>query len=211
MTEIFIYGAGAHARIVLDALEKQSTYKVVALIDDAKPPGTALDEHTVIGGRDALSVLRERNVTKGFVAIGDAATRKEVSTFLSESGFSLVSIRHPFSSVAKDVELGTGTLILAGAIVDPKVQVGPGAILNIRSSVAHDSKIAPYAHIAPAACVGAYTEIEEGSLIGMGAVILPHRRVGRYATVGAGSVVVNDVASHTIVMGNPAGARRDAR
>ncbi len=46
--------------------------------------------------------------------------------------------------------------------------------------------------------------IEDNVWIGGGAILLPGVRIGRNAVVGAGAVVSRNVASNTIVAGNPA-------
>jgi acetyltransferase-like isoleucine patch superfamily enzyme len=48
------------------------------------------------------------------------------------------------------------------------------------------------------------TTVERGASIGSGAVILGGLRIGAEALVGAGAVVTRDVATGTIVSGNPA-------
>lgn len=46
--------------------------------------------------------------------------------------------------------------------------------------------------------------IEENVWIGGGAIILPGVTIGRNAVVGAGAVITRDVASNTVMAGNPA-------
>jgi len=48
------------------------------------------------------------------------------------------------------------------------------------------------------------TEVGRGAALGAGAVILAGVKIGEYATVGAGAVVIKPVASHALVVGNPA-------
>ena len=52
--------------------------------------------------------------------------------------------------------------------------------------------------------------VERGASIGSGAVILGGVVVGERATVGAGAVVTRDVEPHSVVVGSPARARRNA-
>ena len=34
MKDIFLYGAGGHARVIVDSIEKMAIYKLVGLVDD---------------------------------------------------------------------------------------------------------------------------------------------------------------------------------
>jgi maltose O-acetyltransferase len=46
--------------------------------------------------------------------------------------------------------------------------------------------------------------LEDGVYVGAGAVLLPKMRIGNNAVIAAGAVVTRDVASRTMVAGNPA-------
>ena len=48
------------------------------------------------------------------------------------------------------------------------------------------------------------TLVKYGASIGAGSVIICGITIGKFAFVGAGSVVASDIASHTLVFGNPA-------
>jgi acetyltransferase-like isoleucine patch superfamily enzyme len=52
------------------------------------------------------------------------------------------------------------------------------------------------------------TLVKTGASIGSNVTVLANVVIGEHAIVGAGSVVTKDVASHTIVAGNPARALR---
>ncbi|MBI5415333.1 MAG: N-acetyltransferase [Candidatus Omnitrophica bacterium] len=51
------------------------------------------------------------------------------------------------------------------------------------------------------------TAVGKGATIGSNAVVLCGVTIGEYAVVGAGSVVTKDVASFTVVYGNPASVK----
>ena len=53
------------------------------------------------------------------------------------------------------------------------------------------------------------TVIKEGASIGANATILPGITIGENAMIGAGSVVLNDVPSNTLWVGNPARKVKD--
>jgi UDP-2-acetamido-3-amino-2,3-dideoxy-glucuronate N-acetyltransferase len=106
-----------------------------------------------------------------------------------------------FCFIARGAVIGTGTRIQShtsvwdGVTLGEDVFVGPGAIFTN----ARHPRVAVVR--APAwDC----TVVDDGATIGAGAVLVAPVRVGHHAMVGAGAVVLEDVAAHAIVVGNPA-------
>lgn len=204
MNELLIFGAGAHGKVVLDAVRAEGKFKVTGFLDDEKPRGPGFSGYEVLGGRERLGELFARGARRAVVAIGDNRIRQSIFEELEFRGFILTSIVHPFCSLASEVTIGAGTVVLAGAVVDPAVRVGKGNILNQRASLTHDADLRDFVHIGPAACIGPGTTIEAASLIGMGAIVMANIRIGEGALIGAGSVVTRDIPPASVVVGTPA-------
>src|SRR5262249_33193225 len=109
----------------------------------------------------------------------------------------------PFAWVAPDVEIGPGTVVFAGAIVQPGARIGSHVILNTKASVDHHCQVGNFAHIAVSHLSGGGT-IGDGVFLAVNSVVLPGVRVGAWATAGAGAVVTKDVPPETTVVGVPA-------
>jgi acetyltransferase-like isoleucine patch superfamily enzyme len=58
--------------------------------------------------------------------------------------------------------------------------------------------------LAPNAALAGEVVLEDHVFVGLNATILPRLRIGRGAIVGAGAVVIRDVPSTKVVIGNPA-------
>ena len=100
------------------------------------------------------------------------------------------------------VKIQNGALVYHGVTVGDGVFIGPGAILtNDRNPRA----VTAAGDLARAAdWTVTETRIEDGASIGAGAVVVAGADIGRFAMVGAGAVVTKPVASHALVVGNPA-------
>ena len=70
--------------------------------------------------------------------------------------------------------------------------------------VEHDTIIADYAQISPHATRAGYCSVGEKTFVSTGVNVIPHISIGDGALVSAGSVVIEDVASYTMVAGCPA-------
>ena len=93
------------------------------------------------------------------------------------------------------VKVQNNVSIYTGVICEDDVFLGPSMVftnvINPRSAVVRRDEYKQ-------------TLVEKGATIGANATIICGIRIGRYAFIGAGAVVTRDVASHELVVGNPA-------
>lgn len=205
---IAVWGAGGHAKVVLDAIRAADSGPVVGVIAPDHPADHFLDV-PVFPSRDAL--LETTRVRRFVIAIGDNHTRRTVARDALEAGpdAELVTVVHPSASVALDAALGDGTVVLAGAVVNPGARIGVGVILNTSCSIDHDAHIGDYASVAPGAVLGGNVTVGERAAVSLGAAVVHGRTVGADTVVGAGAVVVEDVPGGVVAYGVPARVVRD--
>jgi sugar O-acyltransferase (sialic acid O-acetyltransferase NeuD family) len=203
--KIVVFGAGGHAKVVLDVLERMGRYSVVGLLDDSMElKGTTRWGRRVLGGRDQLSALRARGVSRLIVALGENRTRQSVFEEAVKAGFELVSAIHPSAQLGGRVSVGPGSLLVAGTIVNVDTVIGENVIVNTGATVDHDCRIGSHAHLSPGVHLAGNVTVGELAHIGIGAVVLPNLAIGRASTVGAGAVVRENVPDGVVVAGNPA-------
>jgi UDP-perosamine 4-acetyltransferase len=202
------WGAGGHAKSVIDAIESLDRWKIVGLIDsDATRWGTTWASHPILGGEDKLVSLLADGVRHAFVGVGGAGNnvpRKLVFERLLEHEYQLPSVCHRSSIVSGSAQIGKGTVILAGAIVAAAARVSDNVIINSGAIVDHDCDIGAHSHISTGARLGGSVRVGEGAHVGIGATIRQGLTIGEHAVVGAGSVVIQDVPAGTTVVGSPA-------
>lgn len=205
--KVVIVGASGHAKVVIDAIERLSGYSIYCLLDDDPiKKDSMFFGYRVFGDVSCLeNFLREDY--RAIVAIGDNKIRRNKVEQVVEAGFSLMSAIHPAANLARNVEIGVGSVVMAGAVVNSDVQIGRGVIVNTSASIDHDSIIHDYVHIAPGSTLCGGVIVEEGAFVGSGATIIPNLKIGAGAVIGAGATVVADVESGSLVVGTPAVAR----
>ena len=205
--KIVILGAGGHGQVVADmiAAGARAGGEVLELAgfldDDPALLGAEVDGAPVLG---SLASVGRLAIDAFIVAIGRNSARARIDTSLQASGRSVVSICHPRAVISRNVAIGDGAMISAGAIVITGSRIGRGVILNTGCTVDHHSRIGDYAHVAPGAHLGGEVSVGACSLIGIGAVILPRCRIGAGCTIGAGAVVIGDVPDGATAVGVPA-------
>jgi UDP-perosamine 4-acetyltransferase len=203
------YGAGGHARSLLEALRAGGRFDVVGLADD-DPSLAGTDVLGVpVVETDALERFRAEGVEHAFVGVGgvaSSAARRRAFARLESAGFILPEIVHRTAVVSPWAQLGRGVQLLALAVVNAAAVLGDGVIVNTGAIVEHDCVIGASAHLGPRAVLGGHVTIGEDAHVGMGAVVVEALRVGAGAFVAAGAAVVADVPDGARVGGVPARA-----
>ena len=204
-TDVVIWGASGHARVVADVLRLQG-FRIAGFLDDVDPGRRGEDfcGAKVLGGREQLPLLLRRGVRRMAVGFGDCRRRLAAGEQARALGFTFPPAVHPRSVVAGDAELGEGTLVAAGAVVNPAARLGRHVIVNTCASVDHGCVVLDGAHIAPGARLAAGVRVGRCAWVGLGAVVKERVRIGDGAVVGAGAVVLRDIPDDMVAYGVPA-------
>lgn len=209
---IVIIGSGGHAKVMIDVIERQGVYEIAGLIDQYEPQGTYVYGYEVLG--DEIYLLDHMDVIYGgIIAVGDNWTRAKLASLIRRNcpQFRFISAVHPSSCVARGVQLGEGTVVMAGAIVNSDTVIGKHSILNTKCSVDHDCIIGDFVTIAPNATVCGDVTIGDYSIICLGAGIIHTKHIGSHTVIGAGSTVLNDIGSNQVAYGTPAKVIRERK
>ena len=203
---VIVVGAGGHARVLIDALQRAGIQILFATDADPAKHGQSVLGVPVIGGDEALAAHTPGSVhlVVGLGSVGADGPRRAVFERLAGNGHRFATVIHPSAVVAPDVTLLEGAQVMAGAVVQTGSRIGRNAIVNTGACVDHDCRIGNHAHVAPGVTLSGGVEIGEGAFVGVGACVIQSVRVGQGSVVAAGAVVIRDVPAGTCVMGVPA-------
>lgn len=196
---IIVIGAGGHAKVVVATLLAAGDEVEIVLDDDDEKWGHNLMGQKITGPIDRAVDMSGQCIP----AIGDNRIRKDLVRRL-KGHVTWAKCIHPTAVVHSSVEIGEGTVVLAGVVVQPDTRVGRYAILNTSSSIDHDGRIADFVHVAPGVHAAGDVELGEGVLMGVGSVAVPGVRIGAWCIIGAGAVVTQDLAPGLTAVGVPA-------
>lgn len=197
--QVIVIGAGGHGKVIADIVCSCGD-TVLGFLDDSPKPPESICGIPVLGGtKDYVNYPDAKFV----IAIGNGAVRRKVAQRLS--GVSWYTAIHPTATVSPmGTAIGEGTVIMAGAVVNPCAVIGRHCIINTKASVDHDNKIGDYTHISVGATLAGTVTVGETVWVGAGAVVSNNVSVCDECMIGAGAVVVRSIEEPGTYVGVPA-------
>ena len=210
MKRLAILGASGHGKVVADTAVFSEAWSEIDFFDDAWPTLQVNGVWPVIGDSRILldSLIRYDGV---IVAIGNNSVRLNKIHLLQANNAPLCNIIHPNAVVSQYVEINSGTVIFAGAVINIDVKIGWGCIINTGATIDHDCVLGNGVHVSPGAHLGGGVSVGEIAWIGIGACVRQLIEIGRNTIVGAGAVVVKNVPDDLTVVGVPATVLRRSK
>src|SRR5690606_38333778 len=144
--KLLIIGASGHGKVVADIALKMNKWESIAFIDDNEEVVPSMGIK-VIGTSDILpELIRIYDV---FVGIGNNVNREKIYKKLVNAGANIHVLIHPSAIIGKGVDIGSGTVVMAGSIINSCTKIGKGCIINTGSTIDHDYLIDDFVHISP--------------------------------------------------------------
>jgi len=200
--EIVLFGYSGHAFVAAEVILKAG-YTLMGYLDkqeqELNPYGLKY-----LGFEEDVALMNSLYNYDFFPSIGNNNIRRKVFETFIVQGFEFITAIHPKANIASMVMIGQGSLVCQGANINPLVAIGKGVIINTGAIIEHECIIDNFAHIAPGAVLAGKVKVGKGSFIGANAVIKQGVVIGDYVTIGAGTVVLRNIASNSMVVGNPA-------
>jgi sugar O-acyltransferase (sialic acid O-acetyltransferase NeuD family) len=198
---LLIIGASGHGKVVADIALKMKKWQTIAFLDDNDSLGTVMGLQVIGKSADAIKYVEDSDI---FVAIGNNATREKIMNELGLASASIPVLIHPNAILGEQVELGTGTVVMAGVVINSCTRVGKGCIINTGATLDHDNTIEDYVHISPGVNIAGTVVVGERSWLGIGSKVSNNVNITSGCIVGAGAVVVKDITVPGTYVGVPA-------
>lgn len=200
LSKLVIVGASGHGKVIADIAKLNGYDNIVFLDDDETVKECA--GYPVVGVSCAFSQV-ERDVV---IAIGNAKIRNRLQEQYESHGFYLVTLIHPNAIVADTAEIGAGSVVMAGAVINPYAKIGRGCIVNTCASVDHDCAVEDFVHVAVGAHLCGTVNVGAYTWIGAGATVSNNISICSECMIGAGAVVVKNIEEKGTYVGVPAGS-----
>ncbi|MEA1853620.1 acetyltransferase [Cytobacillus sp. OWB-43] len=199
-SKLLIIGASGHGKVVADIAIKMNKWQSIAFLDDDKSLRSSMGLEVIGTSDDVFTHIDDYDI---FVGIGNNDTRKRIHEVLETVGASIPILIHPNAIIGNQVEIGDGTAVMAGTVVNCCTKIGKSCIVNTGSTIDHDNCIGNFVHISPGAHLAGSVKVGQGSWLGIGSVVSNNIAITNGCIVGAGSVVVKDISKPGIYVGIP--------
>ena len=196
MNRLIIIGASGHGKVVAD-IACLVGYEDIVFLDSNAELKECLG-YSVIGSDKLLDEI-DGDV---FIAVGNSDVRKRLMNQYKNRNFPVLV--HPSAVIAKSVHIDVGSVVMAGAVINPDTKIGKGVIVNTSSSIDHECVIHDFCHISVGSHLAGNVIVGEESWIGAGAIVSNNVSITSGSIIGAGSVVIRDIEDKGTFIGVPA-------
>jgi sugar O-acyltransferase (sialic acid O-acetyltransferase NeuD family) len=189
--KIILIGAGGHAHACIDVIEQHGQYQIAGLVGKSEEMHTRHFGYSVIATDGDLPQLAN-DYQYALITVGQILTpdhRMRLYQQATELGFQLPAIIAPSAHVSRHATIGSGIIVMHGAIVNAGARVGNNCIINTRALLEHGSTVEDHCHISTGVILNGVVHIGAGSFVGSGSIIKEGITLGKRCVVGMGLAV----------------------
>lgn len=204
MKEIIIIGAGGHAKVIIDIIHQRQkkindNLSIKGILDDNFSENEKKDLFGIPIIGKVNKVLELSSKFYYIIAIGNNNVRKKIYENYKEIKY--ITLIHPKAIIGENVNIGFGTVLMAGSIVNSYTKIGKHCIVNTGSIIEHDNVIEDYVHISPNATLCGNVLVKTETWIGAGATVIQGVQIGEKSIIGANVVVLKEILNNCIYIG----------
>ena len=180
-------GAGTELYEMISVSSLKNHWREILFIDDTKPQSIT---HTI-----------KSYPFSDFVNIFNA---EYLYKKVKEAGYSLGKVVSETALVSPSATLSDGVVVLDRSIVSSGAHIGSNTFINGTAIIGHNVDVGPHCLICSFSILAGHAQIGSCSFIGASSCIRDKIVLGDKVVVSMGAIVLKNVESGFVVMGNPA-------
>jgi len=191
---VFI-GGGGHSLVCADIINQSNNLILAGFVDIDKNASLSKNGYECLGDDQDLEILAKK-YKYFFITFGQIKSpqiRIKVFKNILKAGGCFPVLKSNFSYVSPSVEIGKGSLIMNGCVINSYASIGQNCIINSNSVIEHEAKIESHVHIAPSAIILGNATIKEGTFVGAGSIIREGVTIKKNTVIKAGDRVMKDI------------------
>jgi len=198
--KLIIIGASGHGKVIADIALKINRWQEIVFLDDDESKNQSMSINVIGKSTEVYRFIKNYDI---FVGIGNNGIREKIQEKLEIEGAIIPVLVHPQAVIGEQVELGSGTVVMAGAVINCCTKIGKGCIINTGATIDHDNLIDDFVHVSPGAHTGGTVSIGKRTWLGIGSIISNNVKIINDCKIGAGAVVVKDITETGTYVGVP--------
>ncbi len=201
MGRLAIVGGGRGAEVLASIAREQGVYEIVGVFDDKA--NSLGDEGIPLLGAITSSGITDAYSDEKFdgvcIAISsNMRVRSQVMEICRAHGVPMGSLVHPKSLISDGAVIGAGAVILDGARVGFRAELGENVFLSAFVNVEHHCQIGANTTFGPGVFLSGNVIVGENCAFGTGVSVEPNLRLGPNATIASGQIVTHDIGSGVV-------------
>ena len=203
MQKLIIAGNGITAEIIYDYIKNDNRYEVSAFCADKEYITDRklfnLDVIDIETVKDKYSV----DDYKFIIALGYNNVNKDrmnVFNRILDFGDSIETYIHPDAKIYTDNEIGTGTIILPGAVVEPYAKIGSNTVVWANALVAHHAVVSDNCWIASGTVIAGQAEVRSNCFLGVNSTIVNKVVLEEYNIIGANTMILKNTKPNEVYL-----------
>ena len=209
MKKIAIFGSGCHAKVVFYEILKIKKFKIIGFVDEKISKGKVIIRCSqgvfrCIG--KTSEVINKKNNFTGIIAIANNSIREKVykEIISLKKNFKFEKIVSKNAIINSNVEIGNGSVVIGGSIINPDTIIGEHCLVNTSASIDHDNILENFSSVGPGVITGGNVIIKKSSFVGIGSVLKNNIIIDKNTIVGGNSFVNKNCKSNSVYFGSPA-------
>lgn len=196
---LVIYCAGGLGKEIVELARSVSRWNAIVFVDDV----TNQKEYRGCSVHRFDEIANFSDSVEFVIASGEPAARKTLYNKIKAAGYSMATIASPYAAILPGAVIGEGC-ILWDCGISADVVIGENAVINSRAILGHDVVVGAHSYISANSFIGGYTQIGTCVYMAPGAMAKDRIKVEDNAIISLGSVLLRNVRSGAIMVGNPA-------
>jgi sugar O-acyltransferase (sialic acid O-acetyltransferase NeuD family) len=193
--DLIIVGAGGHALSCIDVIEQQSKFSIAGLVGLENEIGSIVNGYKVIATDSELPELA-KIYPSALISVGqikNVDVRITLFQKCAQAGFSMATVISPNAYVSPCAQIGEGSIIMHGVIINSSAKIGNNCIINSRSLIEHGSIVGDNTHISTGVIVNGDVTIGANCFIGSGSIVKESISIGSESLIGMGQIIRKNI------------------
>ncbi|BAC14847.1 acetyltransferase [Oceanobacillus iheyensis HTE831] len=198
--KLLIIGASGHGKVIADIAKKMNQWDEIAFLDDNQSINNCIGLKVIGISSDFVNYINDYQIVVG---IGNNNVRENIYNQLEFLDATVATLIHPDAVIGFNVNIGKGSVVMAGTVINSCTKIGKGCIINTGATIDHDNCIGDFVHISPGVHLAGTVIIGKSSWLGIGSIVNNNVDITKECIIGANSFVKENIKESGTYVGVP--------